>query len=403
MDYTSASLTFKIRKALRYARMYGPGRTLTKIRGQYHMRKRYVQLPPVQESAEGGHVGVIGCGNFSYSNVAHYLAKNYGRVVRGCMDIDIERAASLHERYGFRYYTDNQDRIINDPAIDLYYIASNHATHAEYAIAALEAGKTVHIEKPHVVTMDQLRRLCKAIKNSEGKVNLGFLRPRSRMGQIIKQCLDAEAGPAMFNWFIGGHEIPPDNWYFKEEEGGRVLGNLCHWTDFVYQMVPPEKRFPITIIPTRWDKSDCDIAVAYVFADGTISAITFSAKGHIFEGVSERFTAQKGNALICLDDFRRLTVDVIEKKRVISPLFRDHGHEANIKRSYEMVRPTDGAFQGWPLAEIWETGELFLKTKVALERNEKAVVTAYDPGKLEGQESIACAEGARMVTRSTGQ
>lgn len=388
MDYTKASLPFKIRKALRYARMYGPGRTLTKIRGQYHMKKRYDTLPAIPVVAEGGHVGVIGCGNFSYSNVGHYLSKNYGCVVRGCMDIDIERAASLYERYGFRYYTDDQDRIINDPAIDLYYIASNHATHAEYAIAALRAGKAVHIEKPHVVTMDQLRRLCTAIRDSGQKVNLGFLRPRSRMGKVIKESLDAEPGPAMFNWFIGGHEIPPDNWYFKEEEGGRVLGNLCHWTDFVYQMVPPEKRFPITIIPGRWEKSDCDIAVTYIFADGTISAITFSAKGHIFEGVSERFTAQKGNTLVCLDDFRRLTIDVVDKKRVIAPLFRDHGHGANIKRSYEMVRYPDGPFKGWLLEEIWETGELFMKTKEALERNERLVVTAYDSSKLEDRKSV---------------
>jgi len=362
--------------------MYGPRRTLTKIRGQYHMKKHYRVLPPVRLPVEGGHVGIIGCGNFSYCNVAHYLLKNYGRVMRGCMDIDVERAASLYEKYGLRYYTDDHDRIINDPSIDLYYIASNHATHAEYAVAALEAGKCVHIEKPHVVTVEQLRRLCRTIQNTGRKVNLGFLRPRSPMGQMIRRYLDAESGPAMFNWFIGGHEIPPDNWYFKEEEGGRVLGNLCHWTDFVYQMVPPEKRFPITIIPTRWEKSDCDIAVTYVFADGTISAITFSAKGHIFEGVSERFTAQKGNTLICLDDFRRLTIDVLERKRVVSPRFRDHGHEGNIKRSYQMVRPMEGGFDGWSLENIWETGELFLKTKDALERNDKIIVTAYDPSKL---------------------
>ena len=49
--------------------------------------------------------------------------------------------------------------IIDDPQIDLIYIASNHYTHAEYAIEALNKGKSVHIEKPHVVNESQLDRL----------------------------------------------------------------------------------------------------------------------------------------------------------------------------------------------------------------------------------------------------
>ena len=67
----------------------------------------------------------------------------------------------------------------------------------------------------------------------------------------------------MFNWFIAGNEISPEHWYFKEEEGGRVLGNLCHWTDFVLQLVAPEDRYPLTTTPTRGKKSDCDIAVPF--------------------------------------------------------------------------------------------------------------------------------------------
>ena len=108
----------------------------------------------------------------------------------------------------------------------------------------------------------------------------------------------------MYAWFVAGHAIDPDHWYFKPEEGGRVLGNLCHWTDFVYQMVPPQNRYPIKITPTRWEKSDCDIAVTYLFGDGTVAAITFSAKGHTFEGVRERFSAHRGDVLISLDDFK---------------------------------------------------------------------------------------------------
>jgi predicted dehydrogenase len=275
MDYTTQSFTFKLKKALRYIRLYGIGRSLIKIKGQYHMKKKYESLPQIRpQIRKECHVGIIGCGNFAFSNIAYYLRKNYGKVIHAAMDIHIERAASLFEKYSLNYYTEDADKLISDPAIDIVFIASNHASHAEYAIKALERGKSVHIEKPHVVTEDQLSRLCSAMSRSKGKVGLGFNRPHSWIGREIKRHLDSQSGAAMYNWFIAGHEMPPDHWYFKEEEGGRVLGNLCHWTDFVYQMVPPEKRYPIKITPTRSEKSDCDIAVTYTFGDGSIAAFT---------------------------------------------------------------------------------------------------------------------------------
>jgi predicted dehydrogenase len=377
MDYTTAPLVFRLRKALRYLRLYGLRRTIVKVRGQYHMRKRYPTLPVNDRPAPASaHVGLIGCGNYAFSVIAWYLKKNYGRVIRGCMDVEINRAASLAERFGASYYTTDVDRIINDPAIDLVYIASNHSTHAEYAIRALAAGKNVHIEKPHAVTFDQLQRLCTAASKSAGKVvSIGYNRPRSRLGSLIRETLWREPGELMQSWFVAGHEIAEDHWYFKPEEGGRVLGNLCHWTDFSLQMMPPERRFPITIRPTRSVKSDCDIGVSFTFGDGSIAVITFSAKGHAFEGVKERYAAHRGNALIAMDDFQRLTMDVVERKVTRRLWSRDHGHENSIRSSYERARSADD--QGMAVQEIWETGMLFLSTREALETNKVITIAGF--------------------------
>jgi len=374
MDYTQKSLIFKVKKTLRYIQLYGIERTLIKIKGQYHMKKQYEKLPDQEQwSTSKMHVGLIGCGNYSFSNIAYYVRKNYGKVIKACMDTDINKAASLYEEYKLNYYTDEVSKIINDPDIDTIYIASNHATHAEYAIDALKQGKNVHIEKPHVVRADQLDRLCQAAQDSDGKiVSVGYNRPRSKLGNLIKQCVDNQEGSAMYNWFVAGHELEDDHWYFKKEEGGRVLGNLCHWTDFVYNLVPESGRFPIKIIPTRSVKSDCDIAVTYVFGDGTISAITFSAKGHTFEGVREKFAAHKGNALISMDDFKNLTIELIEKKYKTNLFYRDHGHEHSIKTSYEAS--VDATNKGLALDYVRGTAVLFLKTKQALEEDKVIII-----------------------------
>jgi predicted dehydrogenase len=391
MDYTEQSLRFKVRKVTRYARLYGARRTLAKVEAEYHMRRRFDELPKLRgREAPEQHVGIVGCGKFAYAQIAYYLRGARGRVIRGAMDIDIHRAASLARRYRAGYYTDDAARVIEDPRIDLVYIASNHASHTEYAIACLRGGKRVHIEKPHVVTFDQLHRLCAAMEASDARVNLGFNRPGSRIGVAIERALDQETGGAMLNWFIAGHDIPGDHWYFRPEEGGRVLGNLCHWTDFVLQLVPAERRYPILINPARMGSRDSNIAVTYVFADGTIAAITFSAKGHTFEGVRERFAAHKGDVLISMDDFKTLTVERGAVRRTTRLRHRDHGHRGAIMRSYEMARPAGAeAVPGLPTRYVWETGELFLKTREALESGAVLQVEAFAPDRLGAEAAEA--------------
>ncbi len=181
----------------------------------------------------------------------------------------------------------------------------------------------------------------------------------------------------MLNWFVAGHEIDPDHWYYKVEEGGRVLGNMCHWTDFIYHCIEPESRYPIVINPTRAEKSDCDVAVTFTFGDGSIAAITFSAKGHTFEGVRERFSAHRGDVLISMDDFRTLTIETVASKRKVSGLHRDQGHMRSILSTYDASSGPAPTEMGLPVSYIWESGELFLKTREALDQNRKVTVFPY--------------------------
>ena len=119
MDYHQQPLAFKIKKALRYLWLYGATRTLIKIQGQYHMRRRFAQLPSTQgEEAVGQHVGLLGCGNYAFSNIAYYLRKNYGRVIRGVMDVDEHHAASLFREFRVGFYTQDADKILNDPDVE---------------------------------------------------------------------------------------------------------------------------------------------------------------------------------------------------------------------------------------------------------------------------------------------
>ena len=220
------------------------------------------------------------------------------------------------------------------------------------------------------------------------KVN-SFNRPYSPIGCKIKEALDSQSGPALYNWFVVGHQIEPGHWYHKEEEGGRILGNFCHWTDFVYTLMPAADRYPIRIQPTRLPGSGSDLAVSYAFGDGSVAVITFSAKGHTFEGVRERLSVHRGDVLISMSDFKQLTIENVEKKRRHFAWFRDHGHRRTIELSYAMCRTAGATFEARDTRHVWETAELFLATRTAVEQDRAIVLQPFSEGRLENRQPLA--------------
>lgn len=381
-SYLDSSLMFKIRKVLRYVALDGVSKTLAKVRAQYHMARTEEFEGEVWANHQcrspdhpSRFVGVIGSGKFAHSMVGFYLRKLEPKFLRCVYDISRARSMSLCRDYRGAYAAGSAEAVINDPHVRLVYIASNHASHAEYAIACLNAGKSVHIEKPQVVSDDQLRRLLEAqARNPQAMVFLGFNRPRSPHFKRIKSALEDQTGPTMINWFIAGHRIPDGNWYFSANEGGRVLGNLCHWTDLTLRLVGVENAFPCEIVPACEPASKSDFCIGIKFADHSLAGITFSAKGHTFEGVHEKLNAHRGDALVSITDFKTSMIEVVEKRRRFSTLHRDHGHSQNIRNSYLATRDGDRT-RAVDAHYNTATARLFLGVRRAVDGGKSVVVT----------------------------
>ncbi|PWK50879.1 Gfo/Idh/MocA family protein [Pleionea mediterranea] len=369
MDYTKEPLIFKIKKVTRYVGMYGLERTLKKVRSQYHMQSKtsFVNEWVNEQGNTDGDVAIIGCGNFAFSTIAHYVSKKTQGKIKYTLDTDSSKSLSLAKEYKAYKATENYEEILNDPGVKVIYIASNHASHAEYAILALECGKDVHIEKPHVVNYEQLVRLEQAMLTyPNSRVFLGFNRPKSKLFKILMGEVEKQPGNIMMNWFIAGHEIDDDHWYFSEAEGGRVMGNLCHWSDLCLHLVGIENAFPCTISPAIATEAKSNFAVTVTFADGSQAALTFSAKGHTFEGVREYLNIHKGDLLASLRDFQDLSLDIIDKQHLKRLRHRDHGHCVNITHSYNAHKNNTS---GESLDYVRGSALFVLKIKEALDTN----------------------------------
>ncbi|MGH9350192.1 MAG: Gfo/Idh/MocA family protein [Vicinamibacterales bacterium] len=106
-------------------------------------------------------VGVIGYGYWG-PNLVRNFAEVRGARVGYVTDLRRERLDVATARYpSIKAGTDHRD-LIRDPAVDAVVIATTVATHFELAMAALEAGKHVLVEKPFTATSDEAQRLIDA-------------------------------------------------------------------------------------------------------------------------------------------------------------------------------------------------------------------------------------------------
>ncbi|WP_271177379.1 Gfo/Idh/MocA family protein [Leifsonia poae] len=83
-------------------------------------------------------------------------------VMRTIVGRDAERVEDARARFGWERAETDWRRVIEDPDIDIVDICTPGDSHAEIAIAALEAGKHVLCEKPLANSVDEAERMAEA-------------------------------------------------------------------------------------------------------------------------------------------------------------------------------------------------------------------------------------------------
>jgi len=326
----------KIKKVLKYTYMYGASRTLIKVKGHYHMQKEYVDTPKKNLKTKEKIVGIVGCGNHAFTDIAYFLRKNRGSIIGISMDIDENKAISLAEEYKAYNYTTDVSSMLEDENIRLIYIVSNHATHTPYAIQALNAKKDVFIEKPIAINMAQYIDLVSTVRSSKNSVYTGYNRPFSPAIETIKTYMTESS--ITLNCFIMGHKLASDHWYRKPSEGSRVVGNLGHWIDLSTHLIMAReslpKNFDLTLISANKKHKDDDFVLTIKTDLDDLIVLTFSTRSDPFEGVMENISFQNENIIANIEDFRKITIWDENKKIVKRFVPKDAGHETSVLQPF---------------------------------------------------------------------
>ena len=125
-------------------------------------------------------IGVIGTGFMGKAHAIAYSASVsvFGTGLRPKLelvcDLSPERAHLRATDLGFSRHTDKWQEVVHDPAVELISICTPNDTHAEIAIASLEAGKHVWCEKPMSSNIADSKAMRDAAQRSKGKVIIGY-------------------------------------------------------------------------------------------------------------------------------------------------------------------------------------------------------------------------------------
>jgi len=313
---------------------------------------------PPSTAAKSVAIGLLGAGSFA-TNTLLPAIKRVGDVsLVGVCAANGSHSQQTAKKFGFRYAAADEETIISDAKINTVVIATRHNLHARQVIAAVNAGKHVFCEKPLCLNEDELHDIVRACdEQSAGKPLLlvGFNRRFAPLALRLKGFLREVHEPLALHYRVNAGFIPADHWLNDPEQGGgRIIGEVCHFVDFLTFLVgsaPVEVEAHSLANPGKY--SNDNVISSVRFADGSQGTISYLANGDKSYS-KERIEVFGGGAVAVLEDFRRLEIVTQGRKQVFRSLLRqDKGHRGEWKAFVDAVRT--GAHSPLSLAEIATT------------------------------------------------
>lgn len=185
-------------------------------------------------------IGVIGAGGRGQLAYLAHDPENGVRLVAGA-DIDSEALAAFQEKFGSETLVTHDYRdVLAREDIGAVFVASPDFLHEEHAVAALEAGKAVYLEKPMAITVEGCDRILKTAASVGGKLYLGHNMRHFSVVRKMKDLIDSGAiGEVKAGWcrhFVcyGGDAYFKDWHADRSKSTGLLLQKGAHDIDILH-------------------------------------------------------------------------------------------------------------------------------------------------------------------------
>ncbi len=143
-------------------------------------------------------IGVIGVGG--RGGIAAHAVAAGGRIVAGA-DLDPGALAHFRTTHGEVFTTSDYRELLARRDVDAVFVTTPDFCHEEHAVAALEAGKAVYLEKPMAITVDGCDRILETARKHKARLFLGHNMRHMSFVQKMKEIIDSGAiGEVKAGW-----------------------------------------------------------------------------------------------------------------------------------------------------------------------------------------------------------
>lgn len=274
-------------------------------------------------------LGVLGAGNYARSTFLPVVQKVGGIAPVGIVSASGATAQHAAQRHGFGFATSDAETLLKDPAINLMAILTRHNLHTPQILAAFEAGKHVYCEKPLAINHDQLEEIRAALQlENQPMLMVGFNRRFAPLAAALKSFVQNRQEPLFAHYRVNANRLPEDHWLIDPEiGGGRIIGESCHFIDFLTFLVG-ENPVEVTThgLPDQGIYSEDNVVMNFRFPDGSLGVVSYLANGDKAYP-KEYVEVFCGGKVAALHDWRKL--EMVEKghRKVKRNLLRqDKGH-----------------------------------------------------------------------------
>lgn len=284
-----------------------------------------------------GTLNVIGAGNYASAVLVPAFVRA-GAQLNAIGSGGGLSAVQLAKKFGFAKAVTDTSALIDDSAADAVVVATRHDSHAALTLRALEAGKSVFVEKPLALTDAELDAIVAFYSgHPEGPIlTVGFNRRFAPLVDTMKRALDGFRQPKAMTMTVNAGAIPAEHWTQDPAiGGGRIIGEACHFVDLLRYLAGAP------IVEAQAVGMDGPVpetaTLTLKFADGSIGTVHYFANGNKALP-KERLEVFVAGRVIQLDNFRKLKGHGLARGMSKSALRQDKGQGECARRFLAAVR-----------------------------------------------------------------
>lgn len=329
-------------------------------------------------------IAVIGAGGFTKTKLLPLLAQQEKIKIEAIIDAHGLTALQVAKQYGALKSGNDFNEILADDSIDAVVIATPHALHAAQALACLQAGKAVFMEKPTAVTHQELLHIEQCLlQNPTLPFMVDFNRSWAPYIQAIKKSIFQRATPLFIIYRMNAGFLPLTHWIQNNKNGGRVIGEACHIFElFLYLTDATPVSFMVQTLGRRDDALQTDnVSVQIHFNDGSLATLFYTSQGNS-KLEKERMELFVDGKSFVMSDYKELQGYGVAANFNQKSSTQDKGHQALLEQFIKVA--TD---EKQPLTDEYKKlqARMLLASKLTLMIHDSAI-TGGGFVRLDGEE-----------------